>query len=178
MTTTSSTQEYIAPAASSNAARTKSDSLWRISVILALIGLFIAGYLSYTKLTNTEIACVQAISNCSYVDNSPYAYLGGYGGVPIAYIGFAGYAAIFLTLLGERRLALLARHSKWLIFGMALIGFLVSGYLVAIQALVLHSFCQWCMGSAVTMTVLFGVSFARLWRALSAEPDGEEAEQA
>ncbi|PJF31882.1 MAG: hypothetical protein CUN51_02775 [Candidatus Thermofonsia Clade 1 bacterium] len=178
MTTSHSAGHYLTHATSSNAARAQSDSLWRISLILALIGLFIAGYLSYTKLTNTEIACVQAISDCSYVDSSPYAYLGGYGGVPIAYIGFAGYAAIFLALIGERRLGLLTKYGKWLIFGMALIGFLVSGYLVAIQALVLQSFCQWCMGSAVTMTVLFGVSFARLWRALGAEPDDEEAEQA
>lgn len=175
MTTTDSAGQFIAGAA---AERAKGDALWRISVILALIGLLIAGYLSYTKLTNTEIACVQGISDCSYVDSSPYAYLGGYGGVPIAYIGFAGYAAIFLTLLGERRVALLKKHGKWLIFGMALIGFLVSGYLVAIQAFVLNSFCQWCMGSAVTMTVLFGVSFARLWRALSAEPVDEETERA
>jgi len=178
MTTSDSAGQYIAHIASDKIARAKSDSLWRVSLILTLIGLLIAGYLSYTKLTNTEIACVQSISDCSYVDSSPYAYLGGYGGVPIAYIGFAGYAAIFLALLGERRLALLAQYGKWLIFGMALIGFLVSGYLVAIQAFVLNSFCQWCMGSAVTMTALFGVSFARLWRALSAEPADEEAEQA
>ncbi|MFQ3535236.1 MAG: vitamin K epoxide reductase family protein [Aggregatilineales bacterium] len=175
MTTSNPAGQYIPQTAHT---RAKGDSLWRTSLILALIGLFIAGYLSYTKLTNTEIACVQAISDCSYVDSSPYAYLGGYGGVPIAYVGFAGYSAIFLALLGERRLRLLSEHGKWLVFGMALIGFLVSGYLVAIQALVLNSFCQWCMGSAVTMTALFGVSFARLWRALSAEPDDEEAEQA
>ncbi|MFN7210388.1 MAG: vitamin K epoxide reductase family protein [Aggregatilineales bacterium] len=178
MTTSHSAEGYLAKAADGVSARPKGDSLWRISLILSLIGLCIAGYLAYTKLTNTEIACVQAISDCSYVDSSPYAYLGGYGGVPIAYIGFGGYAAIFLTLLGERRLGLLSRYGKWLILGMTLIGFLVSGYLVAVQALVLNSFCQWCMGSAVTMTVLFGVSFARLWRALSAEPDREEAEQA
>lgn len=178
MTTSNPAGKYAVPTADKPIGRAKGDSLWRISLILSLIGLSIAGYLAYTKLTNTEIACVQAISDCSYVDSSPYAYLGGYGGVPIAYIGFGGYAAILLTLLGERRLALLSRYGKWLILGMTLIGFLVSGYLVAIQALVLNSFCQWCMGSAVTMTVLFGVSFTRLWRALSAEPDDEEAEQA
>ncbi|PJF34995.1 MAG: hypothetical protein CUN49_12850 [Candidatus Thermofonsia Clade 1 bacterium] len=174
--TTSNSVPYAAQAIESRVVR--ADRLWRVSLLLALIGLCIAGYLSYTKLTNTEIACVQAISNCSYVDNTPYAYLGGYGGVPIAYLGFAGYAAIFLALIGERRLAALRRHGKWLIFSLTLIGFLVSGYLVAVQALVLRSFCQWCMGSAVTMTALFGVSFTRLWRTLSAEPDGEETEQA
>ncbi|MBO9309995.1 MAG: vitamin K epoxide reductase family protein [Chloroflexi bacterium] len=178
MTASDSARQYVAHALSDKAAHAKRDSLWRVSAILALIGLLIASYLSYAKLTGTEIACVQGVSDCSYVDSSPYAYLGGYGGVPIAYIGFAGYAAIFLTLLGERRLALLARYGKWLIFGMTLIGFLVSSYLVAVQAFILNSFCQWCMGSAVTMTALFGVSFARLWRALGAEPADEEAEQA
>jgi uncharacterized membrane protein len=178
MATSNTAGQYSAPTTQSAAAATKRDSLWRISFILALIGLFIAGYLSYTKLTNTEIACVAAISDCSYVDSSPYGYIGGYGGVPVAYLGFVGYAAIFLTLIAERRSALIAKYSKLLIFGMALIGFLVSGYFVAIQALVLNSFCQWCMGSAVTMTVLFGVSFARLWRTLNAIADDDEAEQA
>ena len=65
MTTSDSAGQYIAHIASDKIARARSDSLWRVSLILTLIGLLIAGYLSYTKLTNTEIACVQSISDCS-----------------------------------------------------------------------------------------------------------------
>jgi uncharacterized membrane protein len=61
-----------------------------------------------------------------------------------------------------------------IVFGMTFIGFLFSGYLTAIEAFVLKEWCQWCVVSAITMTILFGIAFARMWQAISAVPEDEE----
>jgi len=51
---------------------------------------------------------------------------------------------------------------------MTLFGFMFSAYLTAIEAFVIHAWCMWCLGSAITMTALFIVSGLRLWKAISA----------
>jgi uncharacterized membrane protein len=147
-----------------------------ISLALAVIGLLIAGYLSYAELTHTEIACnIQSASgenSCASVNNSIYAKIGP---LPIAILGLAGYLAILGALLLETRLPVLVCRGKLLVFGMTLFGFLFSLYLTAIEAFVLQEWCQWCIISAITMTLLFGLSFARLWRTINAVPEDEEA---
>jgi uncharacterized membrane protein len=146
------------------------DRLWLPSVVLSIIGLGVAGVTAWAKLTNTVTPCAAGVSNCEVVQTSAYAYVGP---VPVAYIGVVGYLAILAVLLLERRVPLLAARGRWLVFAMTLFGFLFSGYLTAIEAFVLREWCQWCVASAVTMTVLFAVSFARLWAAMSALPDDE-----
>lgn len=154
------------------------DWLKIISIFLALFGVVVAIVPAYAKLTDTIVPCVQGVGNCEVVNNSIYAYLpptdGGFR-IPVAVLGVLGYLAIAVSLLLETRVPLLAQRGKLLVFGMTLFGFLFSGYLTAIEAFVLHEWCQWCVVSAITMTVLFGISFARLWRAISFVPEDEEA---
>lgn len=151
-----------------------------ISIVLAVIGLLVAGYLTYTEATKTEIACSIVSptggNSCADVNNSPWARIPpGPSGVPVAYLGIAGYLAILVALLLENRVPFLVRRGKLLVFGLALFGFLFSLYLTAIEAFVLQEWCQWCIISAITMTLLFGLSFARLWRNINALPENEEA---
>jgi uncharacterized membrane protein len=67
-------------------------------------------------------------------------------------------------------------RGRLIVFGMTLVGFLFSLYLTAIEAFVLNAWCVWCVVSAIAMTLLFGVSFARLWQQISAVPDEDESE--
>lgn len=146
-----------------------------VSIILATLGLLIALYLSWTKLANVEVVCIQGVSNCDAVQGSIYAYFPpGEGGVPVAVFGLAGYLAILLALAFENRVPILARSGRMLVFAMTLVGFLFSGYLTAVEAFVLREWCQWCVLSAILMTLLFALAFARMWRAISAPPDDEE----
>jgi uncharacterized membrane protein len=150
--------------------------LWRLSLILTMIGIVISGYLTYTKLTGTSVACVKEIGNCDAVQASIYGYLGGYGGIPVAYVGLAGYLVIFGLLMLENRIRLLRRYGKIVLFVLTLGGFLFSAYLVTVSLFILHESCQWCLASAATMTTLFLISFFRVWQAIGAVPDEADAE--
>lgn len=172
MTTTNITQ-HLSP----STPEARSDRRMRtLSIILAVAGLLISLYLSWTKLANIEVVCIQGISNCDAVQSSIYAYFPpGNGGVPVAVLGLAGYVAILLALLFENRVAILARSGRILVFAMTLAGVLFSAYLTAVEAFVLHEWCQWCVLSAIIMTLLFGLAFAWMWRTISAPLDDDEA---
>jgi uncharacterized membrane protein len=144
------------------------DVLWAVSVALAVVGTLVSAYLSYAKATNIETVCIQGVGNCAVVQSSVYSYLLG---IPVAYIGLAGYISILGVLLLEKRIPFFAARGRLLVMLMTLGGFLFSAYLTAIEAFVLYEWCQWCVISALVMTILFGVSFARLWQSMNQADD-------
>jgi uncharacterized membrane protein len=148
------------------------DWLRIISILLAVLGIGVAGYLAYSKLFRVETVCTLEGSNCSLVQNSIYSYVGP---IPVAYLGLAGYLAILAALLLETRIPFLVERGKLVVFGITLFGILFSGYLTAVEAFVLEAWCQWCVISAIIMTLLFVVSVTRLWRSFNSTPDEEEA---
>jgi len=153
---------------------TPRDWLRWASILLALIGTFIAGYIVYTDILQEEVACpANGVFNCSLVQHSVYAKLGP---VPVAYLGLGGYLLVLAVLLLEIRVPFLAERGKAIVFGLTLFGVLFSGYLTAVEAFILHAWCVWCLGSAITMTVLFIVSVVRLWRDFGMVQEEDEAE--
>ena len=146
----------------------------RASVVLACIGIFIAGYIVYTEIINVDPACpVNATFDCGVVQHSIYSRVGP---IPVAYLGLAGYLMILLGLLCETRIPFLTLRGRLIVFGLTLFGVLFSGYLTAAEAFALHRWCLWCVGSAVTMLLLFVASFTRVWRDISSVPDKVDAE--
>lgn len=142
------------------------DTLRIVCLVLVFIGILISGYLSYVKLTETAIACVEGDSfNCDSVTGSVY---GKVAGIPIAYLGLATYLGIGALILLENRLALLRDYGVTLVFGITLFGFIYSMFLVYVQASILRAFCSWCLGHEVVMTLLFIVSGTRLFKSLRA----------
>ncbi len=155
------------------AERPSRDWLKLISIVLAVIGIGIAGYLTYADVLNAPVVCAKGgLWNCDAVQTSTWSRIGP---IPVAVLGLAGYIAILLVLALESSVSLFAARGKLLVFAMTLFGLVMSGYLTVIEAFVLHAWCIWCVGSAITMVLLFIVSFARLWKAISAVPD-EDAE--
>ncbi|MBX3083927.1 MAG: vitamin K epoxide reductase family protein [Anaerolineae bacterium] len=147
-------------------------SLWLLAVILTCIGLLDAAYLTYTKVANVEVACPQgAVLNCDIVQSSIYSTIGP---IPIQFLGLAAYVVILAVLLLETRVPLFEANGKLIVFGMTLFGFLYSAYLTGIEAFVLHTWCPYCVVSAVAMTLLFVVSIIRVWRSFSVPAASEE----
>jgi uncharacterized membrane protein len=74
------------------------------------------------------------------------------GPLPISWLGFAFYLTVFSTAMyaafGEDR-------PLKLLFWPALAAFLASLGLVGIQAFVLRAYCQYCLLSAILMTLIF-----------------------
>ncbi len=128
---------------------------------LALVGLLISLYLYLYKI-GVFGALLCGSGSCEYVQSSPYAVLLG---VPVAAWGALGYAALFAVSLAglqprfadDRRVALA-------LLAIASGGVLVTAYLTAVEAFVLHAWCQWCLGSAAIITLLFLFTLAEIPR--------------
>ena len=117
---------------------------------LALLGIADALYLTIEHVTGQSVRCT-IISGCSAVLSSPYAVVAG---IPLAAVGGAAYFTVF-------SLAILA------IFGYRIAGklllplvgamFLVTLWLIYLQAFVIREFCQYCLLSALITTALLVV---------------------
>lgn len=141
--------------------RGTADQRLRIAIgVIALIGLGIAGYLTYVHYEGLKVLCLSS-GGCETVQSSRYAKLDG---VPVPVLGLIGYVAI----LGS--LAIRGDAGRTAGFGLALIGFLFSAYLTYRELFTIKAICQWCVGSAVVMTLLVVLTAVRVLRADPAAP--------
>jgi uncharacterized membrane protein len=125
--------------------------LWTIAT-LALIGLGVAGYLTYEKFTGGGLICWGGSQQCEIVQNSPYSQIGP---LPVAVLGLMGYL-IFLTVTALQLRSSLERRRTLagLNFGLALGAFLYSVYLTYLELFVIYAICTWCVISAVLVTLI------------------------
>ncbi len=127
-------------------------------IVLAVIGIGLTTYLTYVHYAGIKVACVQGHDECEAVQTSVYSKVAG---VPVALLGLIGYITILGTLAVRQsettRLATLA-----ITFG----GFGFSCYLTYREVFSLEKICEWCVGSAILMTILMCLS---LWRFLRGE---------
>ena len=135
-----------------------------LAALIALVGLFVALYLTLYKVgVIGELAC--GIGSCEAVQTSRWST---FLGLPVAAWGLVFYAsvlAVALTGLMERyedsrplALAMLAL-TTW--------GALFSLWLTYIELFVIHAICQWCVISALLAVGLMVVSYLD-WRELRA----------
>ena len=124
---------------------------WLVPV-LCLLGLGIAGYLTYLETTNTTAVC-GPVGDCNSVQHSPYAHL--FGVLPVGLLGMAGYLLILMASGVENYGHLQWRTLAWTgMFGMALFGVVFSIYLTYLEIFVIRAMCIWCLSSAVISTLL------------------------
>jgi uncharacterized membrane protein len=128
-------------------------------LVLAVLGLAVASYLTYIHYAGIKPACT-AGESCTKVQTSVYSKLAG---VPVALIGLIGYIAIVASLLAPD-----GENSRLATMAFTLVGFGFSAYLTYRELFSIHAICEWCAGSAVIMTVLMCLS---VWRFLRGAPD-------
>lgn len=137
----------------------RSDRRMRIAIlVLSLIGIAVAGYLTYVHYEGLKVLCLSS-GGCETVQASRYAKLDG---VPVAVLGLAGYVGI----LGS--LAIRGEFGRVTGFAIALIGFGFSMYLTYRELFTIKAICQWCVSSAAIMTVLAVLTAIRAVRYESA----------
>jgi uncharacterized membrane protein len=126
--------------------------LRRAMIVLAIAGLAVAAYLTYVHYAGIKPACTAGTS-CVKVQTSEWSKLAG---VPVALLGLIGYIGIVATLLApdreETRLATLL---------LTTIGVAFSGYLTYRELFSIHAICEWCVSSAVILSLLFICSAIR-----------------
>jgi uncharacterized membrane protein len=129
-------------------------TLHRALLVLSLVGIGIAGYLTYIHYRGFAPICA-AGHGCEKVQNSEWAKLAG---VPVPLLGLIGYVGIFAALLVRGEMARLA------VAGMTYVGFAFSLYLTYRELFSIEAICQWCVGSAVVMTLLAILATVRVLR--------------
>ena len=121
--------------------------IYGLAMLVSLIGLGDSLYLTVHHLTGQSVRCT-VTSGCSAVLSSAYA---SFAGIPTAAFGALAYFAAF-------SLATLAAFGyAWARTGLTLVVapmLLITLWLLAVQAFVLHAFCQYCLLSAAMTLVL------------------------
>jgi uncharacterized membrane protein len=131
------------------------------AIVLAVAGLGVAAYLTYVHYKGIKPACGLG-ANCVKVQTSEWSELAG---VPVALLGLVGYALLLASLLVPGEAALTAGAL------IALSGFGFSAYLTYRELFSIHAICEWCVTSAVLMTLLAIIATVRLLR-VSADDRG------
>src|SRR5271166_1378456 len=132
-------------------------------IVLAVIGLGIASYLTYVHFAGIKPACT-AGESCTKVQTSVYSKVAG---VPVALIGLLGYIAILGSLLVPQ-----SETSRLATMSFTLVGFGFSAYLTYRELFSIHAICEWCATSAVIMTILMVLS---VWRFLRGDVEPADA---
>lgn len=127
-------------------------------LVLSIIGVGIAGYLTYVHYADIKPLCT-AGSSCIKVQSSVYSKLAG---VPVALIGLLGYIAILISLLLPE-----SERTRLLTMALVLVGFGFAMYLTYREIFTIKAICEWCATSAGILTVMAVLS---VWRFLRGEP--------
>jgi uncharacterized membrane protein len=127
---------------------------------LALVGLGVASYLTYIHYSGATPLCSIKGNPCSQVQKSRYSELAG---VPVALIGLIGYVAMLGSLLAPE-----GERARFATTGLTLGGFGFSAYLTYRELFTLHKICEWCVSSAVIVTIMMCLS---VWRFLRGESE-------
>ncbi len=128
-------------------------------VVLTGVGLCVATYLTVIHYAGIKPLCGRGGGGCEIVQTSEYSKLVG---VPVALIGLIGYVAILGSLLVPEN-----ETSRFATVGFTVVGFGFSAYLTYRELFSIHHICEWCVSSAVIVTVLMCLS---IWRFLRGDP--------
>ena len=127
--------------------------LFILAAIVALAGLADATYLTVQALTGETVSCGGS-PDCFRVLGSSYAKVGR---VPLASVGAVAYFGVFtfatFAAFGYAR-------ARTLLIPLIGAMFLVTLWLLYLQAFVLHAYCRYCLFSAAVTFLLAGLVIA------------------
>ncbi len=134
-----------------------SRTLRRVMLVLAVIGLGVAAYLTYVHYAGfSALVCTGAHgghSSCETVQSSVWSKVAG---VPVALLGLLGYIGILASLLAPD-----SEESRLATLGLTVIGVGFSAYLTYRELFSIHAICEWCVSSAVILTLLLAGAIVR-----------------
>lgn len=124
---------------------------WFVGIFLlcAFVGFVDASYLSINEIRGAALPC-SITHGCAAVTASAYSKILG---IPVAFLGALYYLTVFLTTIAycdTKNIRIL----KYATYFTAL-GFIMSGWFLYVQGAILHAWCQYCLASAGSSTLLF-----------------------
>ena len=126
-----------------------------VATFLATFGIGVATYIAIADSGGGSPVCVGGSHGCQTVADSAYSHLAG---VNIAIFGIGGYVLLLAAAILRGDLARMGG------FAISLLGFGYSVYLTYLELFVIDAVCQWCVASAILMTILFAVNATRMVR--------------
>lgn len=126
-------------------------------VSLALLGLAVAFYDSYALYNGQPLWCPPPIDGCNEVASSPYARIFD---LPVGYFGVV-YYLYMLCLSALLAFDPLSRGLRLGAIVYSTLGVCFSLYFIYLQVNFIHSFCVYCLISAVTTLLLL---ITALWQ--------------
>ena len=137
---------------------------WQLRLIqlLSVPGMLLAFYLLLFHNGVLIVGCsTGGWFDCGSVSGPGAAYA-SIGSVPVALIGLVGYGIIFLlTWLRDWDIAIIDYLPEMLV-GVTGFAFLFSLGLTGLELFVIGAFCQYCVVSALIITIMFGLSLSYL----------------
>ena len=117
--------------------------------MVGALGFMDATYLTLKHYAGEVVGCT-ITQGCEIVTTSVYSQ---FYGIPVALFGALYYLTIVVLMIAyfDRKNEVLLRIGAWLTFT----GLVASLYFVGVQAFILHAWCQYCIGSAISSSVLF-----------------------
>lgn len=127
--------------------------LRRVIAFVAALGIGVATYITIADSSGGSPTCLAGGSGCETVASSSYSHIAG---VNIAVFGIVAYVLLLATAFFVNDLARFGG------FAISLGGFGFSVYLTYLEIWKIEAICQWCVSSAVLMTILFLLNATRL----------------
>ncbi|MDO8626129.1 MAG: vitamin K epoxide reductase family protein [Candidatus Magasanikbacteria bacterium] len=120
-----------------------------IFLLVSFLGFLDASYLAVEHYRGVVPPC-SVIVGCELVTTSKYALIFK---IPVALLGAIYYLAVLILSVAY----LESQNKKWLTAAAILtpLGFLASAWFVYLQLYVIKAVCIYCVGSALTSTILF-----------------------
>ncbi len=150
-------------------------TLRRTLTVMAVLGVGLASYLTYIHYAGIKPLCGRGGGSCELVQTSTYSHLAG---VPVALLGLIGYVLILASLLAPDE-----ERFRFATAALVLGGFAFSVYLTYREVFSLEAICEYCVSSAVLLTLMLPLSVWRFLRgedaggSVSPAPPGPSAEQ-
>lgn len=129
------------------------DNLRRWIAFLAALGVGVATYVAIAESGGGSPVCLAGGTGCATVAKSSYSHVAG---VNIAIFGVIGYLLLLASAFFANDLV---RFGGFLV---SLGGFGYSVFLTYIEIFKIEAICQWCVASAVLMTLIFLLNATRL----------------
>src|SRR5689334_6227724 len=131
-----------------------------VAAVLAIAGIGVATYIAVAESGGGAPKCLAGGHGCETVAQSHYSHLAG---INVAVIGIAGYVVLLAAALAP------GDPGRFGGFLAALVGFGFSAYLSYLELFVIDAVCQWCVVSAILMTLSLAVAAARAFAYMGRE---------
>lgn len=150
---------------------------WQVRLIqfLSVPGLLVAFYLLlYHNGSLTATCTIGSWEDCGLVSgpDAPYSSIGP---IPVALIGFVGYALIFLLTWLADWVSIVERWLPELLIGIIGLALIFTIGLTALEIFVIHAVCRYCLVSAAIIMMMFflAISYLRAVNRKLVEGEGE-----